>query len=50
MKRLAGPENEKYVFASVQYKKKKIIEYYGEEEIGFANISNRPDVIYFKKK
>ena len=50
MKRLAGPENEKHVFASVQYLRKKLIEKYGEEEIGFANMSNRSDVFYFKQK
>ena len=50
MKRLAGPENEKHVFASVQYLRKKLIEKYGEEEIGFTNMSNRSDVFYFKKK
>ena len=50
MKRLAGPENEKHVFASVQYLRKKLIEKYGEEEIGFANMSNRSDVFCFKKK
>ena len=50
MKRLAGPDNEKHVFASVQYLRKKLIEKYGEEEIGFANMSNRSDVFYFKKK
>ena len=49
MKRLAGPENEKHVFASVQYLRKKLIEKYGEEEIGFTNMSNRSDVFYFKK-
>ena len=43
------PENEKHVFASVQYLRKKLIEKYGEEEIGFANMSNRSDVLYFKK-
>ena len=49
MKRLAGPENEKHVFASVQYLRKKLIEKFGEEEIGFANMSNRSDIFYLKK-
>ena len=49
MKRLSGPENEKHVFAIVQYLRKKLIEKHGEEEIGFTNMSNRSDVFYFKK-
>ena len=48
MKSLAEPENEQNVFASVQYLKSKLIEKYGEREIGFANMSNRSDVVYFK--
>ena len=36
MKSLAEPENKQNVFASVQYLKSKLIEKYGEREIGFA--------------
>lgn len=50
MQKMKRPENEKHVFASVQYLRKKLIEKYGEEEIGFTNMSNRSDVFYFKKK
>ena len=49
MKRLVGPENEKHAFPSVQYLRKKLIEKFGEKEIGFANMSNRSDIFYLKR-